>query len=224
MTRLCGAEGCRLRFPVDEGSPLGASCPHCGGPTNLVDAPYETHEVTRTPTTATPSGPRLGALFDNVRSLRNVGSMIRTADGVGIELLVFGGITPTPNHPKMAKTALGAEAVVPWRFDPDATRAAAACVAEGWELWALEGGACAENLFEVAPRAEGTPPRMLVVGHEVSGVDPRILELCTRVVCLPMAGIKGSLNVSVAFGVAAYLIRHDPREVPRQVPPHDPRA
>jgi tRNA G18 (ribose-2'-O)-methylase SpoU len=210
-TRRCGtddASGCGLRFPVDEGSPLGASCPHCGGPTRFVDDAYPTHEVARTRVHA---GPRLGVLLDNVRSLTNVGSMFRTADGVGVELIVLGGITPTPAHPKLAKTALGAQSSVPWRFDPDAARAAARCIAEGWELWALDAGPRAVSLFELPPRSIEAPPLMLVCGHEVSGIDPRITALCTRVVFLPMAGIKGSLNVSVAFGVAAYAVRHDPR-------------
>lgn len=199
-----------MRFPVDEGSPLGASCPHCGGPTSFADEAYETHEVARS---AEIARPRIGVLLDNVRSLTNVGSIFRTADGVGAELVVLGGITPTPAHPKLAKTSLGAEASVPWRFDADASRAAAACIVEGWELWALEAGPRATSLFELPPRSADAPPLMLVCGHEVSGIDPRIVALCERVVFLPMAGIKGSLNVSVAFGVAAYAVRHDARHV-----------
>lgn len=213
VARRCGtddAPGCGLRFPVDEGSPLGATCPHCGGPTSFVDDAYPTHEVARS---IEPARARLGVLLDNVRSLTNVGSMFRTADGVGAELVVLGGITPTPAHPKLAKTALGAESSVPWRFDPDAARAAATCVLEGWELWALEAGPRATNLFELPPRSADAAPLMLVCGHEVSGIDPRIVSQCARVVFLPMAGVKGSLNVSVAFGVAAYAVRHDPRLV-----------
>lgn len=208
--RHCGGPtGCGLRFPVDDSSVLGASCPLCRSPTSFVDEPYETPQVPRaTATHPTPAG-RLGALFDNLRSLRNVGSMFRTADGVGLELVVLGGITPTPAHPGFAKTALGAESSVPWRADADALRAAAQCVEQGWELWALEGGAGATSLF--APQnvddARGRAV-MLVVGHEVSGVDPRILALCERVLFVPMAGIKGSLNASVAFGIAAYVLRH----------------
>jgi tRNA G18 (ribose-2'-O)-methylase SpoU len=205
--RQCATDGgCGLRFPVDDGSPLGASCPHCGKPTVFVDDAYATHEVPRAESRA---AIRLGALLDNLRSLRNVGSMFRTADGAGLELIVLGGITPRPTHPGFAKTALGAESSVPWRFDPDAVRAAAACVAEGWELWALEGGPRATSLFAPGMSAAARDrPVMLVVGHEVSGIDPRIIEMCARVVFLPMAGVKGSLNASVAFGIAAYALRH----------------
>lgn len=186
---------------------LGASCPHCGKPTAFVDEAYESHEAPRG--TAAVDRARIGALLDNLRSLRNVGSMFRTADGVGLEVMVLGGVTPTPAHPGFAKTALGAESSVAWWGDADALRAASRCVQEGWELWALEGGPRATSLFEAgAVAAASDRAVMLVVGHEVSGVDPRILELCTRVVFLPMAGRKGSLNVSVAFGIATYMLRH----------------
>jgi tRNA G18 (ribose-2'-O)-methylase SpoU len=163
-----------------------------------------------TPNDASPlHAARVGALLDNVRSLRNTGSIFRTADGAGIELVVLGGITPTPAHPGFAKTALGAESSVPWRTDVDAVRAAKACTEQGWELWALEGGPRATSLFEPGTLAAARDRAvMIVLGHEVSGIDPRIVELCTRVVFLPMVGIKGSLNVSVAFGIAAYVLRH----------------
>jgi len=205
--RQCvGEGGCGLRFPVDDGSPLGASCPHCGRPTSFVDDAYPSHEAPRGDAVPRHAA-RLGALLDNIRSLRNVGSMFRTADGVGLELVVLGGVTPTPAHPGFAKTALGAESSVPWRGDADALRAASQCVQDGWELWALEGGPRARNLFS-ADVLDAAKDRaiMLVVGHEVSGVDPRILALCREVLYLPMVGVKGSLNVSVAFGVAAYAL------------------
>jgi 23S rRNA (guanosine2251-2'-O)-methyltransferase len=70
----------------------------------------------------------------------------------------------------------------------------------------LEGGKRAESLFDVSPHLPGSPV-VLVVGNELSGVDPGILALCERIVCLPMQGVKGSLNVAVAFGIAVYHIR-----------------
>lgn len=205
--RQCvGEGGCGLRFPVDDGSPLGASCPHCGRPTAFVDEAYTSEEAPRGALIPRQCA-RLGVLLDNIRSLRNVGGMFRSADGVGIELFVLGGVTPTPAHPGFAKTALGAESSVPWRSDADALRAASQCITEGWELWALEGGPRARNLFaaDVLEQARDRSV-MLVIGHEVSGVDPRILSLCAEVLYLPMAGIKGSLNASVAFGIAAYTL------------------
>jgi 23S rRNA (guanosine2251-2'-O)-methyltransferase len=86
--------------------------------------------------------------------------------------------------------------------------AAAALAAEGKRLWAIEGGARAMSLFDPSLRdAIAGATIVLVLGHEVSGVDPRILELCERVVSLPMLGTKDSLNVSVALGIAVYVLR-----------------
>ncbi|KIG16766.1 tRNA/rRNA methyltransferase (SpoU) [Enhygromyxa salina] len=205
--RECQAAGCGLRFPVAEASELGANCPLCQSPTQFVGEVYDTHEITQRRVAA---GPPVEALLDNIRSLSNVGSMFRTADGAGVTHMHLGGFTPTPAHPKFAKTALGAERSVAWSHHPDPAAAADALVGAGKRLWALEGGPRSRDLFELIDEAggPGDPPIVLVLGHEVSGVDPRVVERCEQVVRIPMAGIKGSLNVSSAFGIAAYLLRH----------------
>jgi 23S rRNA (guanosine2251-2'-O)-methyltransferase len=208
--RECQGPGCGLRFPVAEGSELGARCPLCGAATRFEGPAYESHEVREARVAA---GPSVEALLDNVRSLTNVGSMFRSADGAGIAHMHLGGFSPTPAHPKFAKTALGAERSVAWSHHPDPAAHAEALVGAGKRLWALEGGPRSRDLFElVGPGGEvggpGAQPIVIVVGHEVSGVDPRVLERCEVVARIPMAGIKGSLNVSVAFGIAAYLLRH----------------
>lgn len=186
------------------GTALGEACPHCGGPTLADVEPYESHEARVM--AAAPEGPEVSALLDNVRSLKNVGSMFRTADGAGLSHMHLAGFTPTPEHPALAKTALGAEKTVPWTLHRDGAAAAAWLADAGHRLWALEGGPRATPWFAaVGERAGG--PIVLVVGHEVSGIDPRILARCERVLALPMLGIKGSLNVSVAFGVALYSLR-----------------
>lgn len=196
---------CELRFPVEDGSPLGAECPLCGQPTAFADDAYSTQGV---PPREHATRVDVEVLLDNIRSLRNVGSMFRTADGAGIQHMHLGGVTPTPDHPKLAKTALGAEKSVPWTRHPDSTAAAREMVAEGRRLWAIEGGPRATSLFDPATNAAiPGEPIVLVFGHEVSGVDPRIIELCERVVSIPMLGTKDSLNVSVALGIASYALR-----------------
>jgi len=181
----------------------------------VADAPYASAEAPRDePSTGAVArcelaGPsEMAALLDNIRSLRNVGSIVRTADGVGLAHLVCAGVTPAPDHPGLAKTALGAERHLPWSRRLDAVRAAAELVAGGWALWALEGGPQATSLFDPAiARASQGARICLVVGHEVSGIDPRILAMSERVLFIPMLGHKGSLNVSVAFGIATYVLR-----------------
>ena len=133
--------------------------------------------------------------------------MFRTADGAGLLHMHLGGFTPTPAHPQMAKTALGAESTVPWSLHRDGAAAAGWLADAGMRLWALEGGPGSRDFFEVARSEAAGPPVVLVFGHEVSGVDPRILARCERILRLPMLGLKGSLNVSVAFGIAVYGLR-----------------
>ena len=213
VTRQCTRADCRLRFPVAADTTLGERCPHCGEAT-VVDLAYDTHDARTRPvdlgeeaSPARATGPVVEALLDNVRSLRNVGSMFRTADGAGLRHMHLGGFTPTPAHPQMAKTALGAESTVPWSLHRDAAAAAGWLADAGMRLWALEGGPGSRDFFEVARSERAGPPVVLVFGHEVSGVDPRILARCERILRLPMLGLKGSLNVSVAFGIAVYGLR-----------------
>ncbi len=202
--RRCSNSDCALRFPVSDGSPLGAQCPLCGAPTEFVDAPYQTHGATCRPKTDV----HVEVMLDNIRSLRNVGSVFRSADGAGVAHVHVCGFTPTPEHPKLAKTALGAEAAVPWTRHADATEAARTLTESGARLWIVDGAPDATSVFDpnvLAARGEGRI--VLVFGHEVSGVDPRLHPLAERTICLPMMGIKGSLNVSVAMGVTAYVLR-----------------
>ena len=80
----------------------------------------------------------------------------------------------------------------------------------GYKLWALENSPDARSLFDSREINNSENPVLLIVGNELSGIDQGILELCDRIIALPMAGIKGSLNVEVAFGVAAYCLRFVP--------------
>lgn len=202
--RQCQRRGCNFRFPDVGEHAWGRACPKCGELTKLVHAPYSAHEVEIGKIAA--NGPEVAALLDNIRSVYNVGNMLRTADGVGIHHMHLCGITPTPNNPKLAKTALGAERQVDWTYHEDGLAASISLRQKGLRLWALEGGPRSESLFEAT--ADSTdPPIVLVVGSEVSGVDPGIIAQCERVVCLPMQGVKTTLNVAVAFGIAAYSLR-----------------
>jgi 23S rRNA (guanosine2251-2'-O)-methyltransferase len=202
--RQCGSPTCRLRFTVEQGSHKGEICPACRTPTFQAEENFGRAAVA--PAVGHPTGPVLEVVLDNIRSAWNVGAMLRTSDGAGVRKVHLCGVSATPDNPKVAKTALGAERSMPWYFHPDGVAAAQELKAQGFRLWALEGGPRAESLFAAAVDMPG-PPLALVAGNELSGVDPGILRLCDRVVCLPMHGIKGSLNVAVAFGIAVYTIR-----------------
>ena len=108
-------------------------------------------------------------LLDNVRSLYNVGAFFRTADAVRAESIVLAGITPTPDDPRIAKTALGAERSVSWSKAADAAAAIDALRARGIEIAAIETSLHAVDLFDWQPRF----PVCVVFGHEVDGIPPR---------------------------------------------------
>lgn len=202
--RECENNGCLFRYPVLEQERPAAACPRCGEATRLASERYLRQEAS--PTTADQPGPLVVALLDNIRSVFNVGSMFRIADGSGISHLHLGGITPTPEHPKISKTALGAERTVPWSYHANGLHAAQRLRATGCQLWAIEeNGAQTTSLF--TPALVDGRPIVLIVGNEVAGIDPDILALCDRVLAVPMQGQKRSLNVAVAFGIAAYAVR-----------------
>lgn len=183
-------------------NPQGERCPRCGRPTEFVTEPFTGHTVKRPNT-----GPSfvIEALLDNIRSAFNVGAIFRTADAVAISHLHLCGMTAAPDSPRLAKTALGAEKSVRWTYYNNALDAARQLQAEGYQLWAVEGGETAESLFEVTAEPEATI--LLIVGNELTGIDPDLLDLCDRVLYIPMYGRKSSLNVEVAFGIAAYQLR-----------------
>ena len=141
------------------------------------------------------------AVVPDVRSAHNVGSIFRTADAAGLTRVVLCGFSATPDHRGVAKTALGAQDVVPWTVEPDVHAAIAGLRGEGWTIAALER---ADGAVAPADVPASAFPLALVVGNEVTGVAPDVLAAADLVVALPQWGTKASLNVSVAFGVAAY--------------------
>jgi 23S rRNA (guanosine2251-2'-O)-methyltransferase len=208
--RQCQRPGCGLRYPVVDGQPFSEHCPRCRGETRLV----LTRPLDREPIPNdldTPQHPvgelsvSLEALLDNIRSAWNVGAMFRSADGAGFTRLHLCGITPTPEIPAVSKTALGAELSLPWDWGADGVALAQGLLQQGCRLWALEQDPRAVSIYDSKPDLPGGR-LVLVVGNEVCGVDPGILELCQRVVHIPMLGAKRSLNAAVAFGIAAFAL------------------
>lgn len=138
----------------------------------------------------------------NVRSRENVGSVFRTSDAFGVSKIYLTGYTPTPPHEKISKTALGAEKSVPW----EKRRSVSALVKElknkNIKIVALEQASRSVLLKKFKPRF----PLAIAVGNEVKGLPPSILGRADAVIEIPMRGKKESLNVAVAFGIAAYWI------------------
>ncbi|MCA9956180.1 MAG: hypothetical protein KC434_15730 [Anaerolineales bacterium] len=202
--RQCEAERCQFRFPVAAGDPAGSRCPHCGTSTVLVATPQAGSAPSLQ---TTPRFTQLELLLDNIRSLYNVGAIMRTADGAGITHLHLGGITAPPTHPKLAKTALGAENALPWTQHRNGVQAVTQLKSAGYRIWVLEEGETAVNLFTTTLPATANQAILLVIGNEKVGVDPAIQQLADCTLALPMSGVKNSLNVAVAFGAAIYQIQ-----------------
>jgi tRNA G18 (ribose-2'-O)-methylase SpoU len=202
--RQCLNEACRFRYHTSDKDAAGETCPRCGTPATAVATPLSDHQ-----SPAIPSAGRLHleVLLDNIRSVYNVGSMFRTADGAGVAHVHLCGITAPPGHPRLAKTALGAEKAVLWTYHRNGVDAAVSLKAQGYHLWALESGSRSQSLFAAAVEPAGRPA-VLVVGNERVGVDPGILAHCESVFALPMQGQKESLNAAVAFGIAVYTLRY----------------
>ena len=199
LTWQCTASDCRLRFPTTGDHVVVISCPLCDAPIEVVSRQpglYVPEKV------SAPTSAHIVVLLDNIRSLRNVGAIFRTSDGAGVRHLYLCGITATPDNPKLAKTALGAEQLIGWTQYRNALDAVTQLKQEGYQLWALEGGDSAEPLLEM--QVPTGVKIALVLGNETAGVDPAIIAQTDRLVALPMRGGKQSLNVSTAFGIAAY--------------------
>lgn len=150
------------------------------------------------------------AVLDNVRSVYNVGSIFRTANAVGIEKIILCGITPTPLDKKglrrkdFAKVALGAEETVAWEYGESTIEAVKRLQKEGFYAIAIEQSETSVDYKSV--EVEGKENVAFVIGSEVDGVLKEVLDRCDVIAEIPMKGTKESLNVTIAFGIAAYSI------------------
>lgn len=139
----------------------------------------------------------------NIRSLYNVGSIFRTADAFGVSKIYLTGYTGAPDNPihrkKIGKVALGAETWIPWERCRSATALIKRLKKQKVAILGLERHAKAQNIRKFKPIF----PLALVLGEEVKGISQSLLKLCDRILEIPMLGKKESLNVSVAFGIAA---------------------
>jgi len=142
------------------------------------------------------------ALAENIRSLFNVGTIFRTADGAGVQKLFLTGITGTPPHREIRKVALGAEETIAWQYEKDCLAVARKLKSEGVQLVVLE----TTEKSVIYDQADIKFPCCLVIGNEFNGVSSEMLEEADLLIEIPMRGKKISLNVGVAFGVAAYEI------------------
>lgn len=139
----------------------------------------------------------------NIRSLHNVGAFFRTADAFGIEKIYLTGYTGCPPRKEIAKTALGSEHRIPWEHREDLDPLLLELKSTGKKIVALE---ISDRSIPVGALEISTEQIALIVGSEVEGISPYLLEQCDEIIEIPMIGTKKSLNVSVATGIALFAI------------------
>ncbi len=141
-------------------------------------------------------------VLDNVRSHNNVGSVFRTADAFLTEKIILCGITPKPPHRDIQKTALGATESVEWNYYEKTTEAVSDLKTEGYKIIGIEQADGAVQLQDL--KIENGQKYALVFGHEVNGVDQKVIDLCDMCVEIPQFGTKHSFNIAISAGIVLW--------------------
>ena len=143
-------------------------------------------------------------VLDDVRSLHNVGSVFRSADAFRVEAVYLCGITATPPHPEIHKTALGGEDSVAWRYFLTATEAIESLHNDGFFVYSIEqveGSTKLQNL-----QLDTDKHYAIVLGNEVKGVHQEVVDMSDGCLEIPQFGTKHSLNVSVTAGMVIWEV------------------
>jgi tRNA G18 (ribose-2'-O)-methylase SpoU len=141
-------------------------------------------------------------VLDNVRSQNNVGSVFRTADAFLVEKLILCGITATPPNPDIRKTALGATESVPWEYFKSTTEAIAELKQKDYMIIAIEQ---ADQSYELQDFGlEKNRKYALVFGHEITGVNQEVIDMCDYCIEIPQFGTKHSFNIAVSAGIVLW--------------------
>ena len=141
----------------------------------------------------------LVVVLDDVRSLHNIGAVFRTSDAFLVDCIYLCGITATPPHPEMHKTALGAEYTVDWKYFQHTEDAVNELRTMGYTLFAIEQ--CEGSILLNKLVLEPDKKYAVVLGNEVKGVKQEVVNLCDGCIEIPQFGTKHSLNVSVTAGI-----------------------
>lgn len=141
-------------------------------------------------------------VLDDIRSLHNIGSVFRTSDAFRIECIYLCGITATPPHAEIHKTALGAENTVAWKYVNNAVEAVDNLKEEGYTVYSIEQCEGSVMLNELV--LDGNKKYAVVLGNEVKGVQQEVINHSDGCIEIPQFGTKHSLNVSVTAGIVIW--------------------
>lgn len=141
-------------------------------------------------------------LLDNVRSMHNIGSVFRTADAFAVEKICLCGITASPPHREIDKTALGATSSMKWEYHAHIGQALEQLIGEGYEIWAIEQVQSSIMLQHFSP-VQGKK-YALIFGNEVEGVSEEALAFCKGAIEIPQFGTKHSFNIVISAGIVVW--------------------
>jgi len=160
---------------------------------------------------------QLVLIAHNIRSIYNVGSLFRTAEGLGLDQLIISGYTPYPREPKdtrlehliinqerqISKTALGAQNHLSWRRTEDLIGTIEDFRSKGFYIYGLEQDHKSKSLLEVIPKKKS----VIILGNELTGLDKEIMKECGTILEIPMFGHKESFNVASAAAMALFYFK-----------------
>ncbi len=149
----------------------------------------------------------------NIRSAENVGSLLRTADALGIGKVFLTGYSPNANHPKVKKTALGAELAMAHEQVIDIAKLLEKLKSEEYHILGLELDDRAIALDNYKPRSQKVA---LLLGNEVDGIPSYLRDKCQELIYIPMKGIKESLNVTIATAIASWHLTQSSKKIKNQ--------
>lgn len=212
MNTICPYPDCRFKHGLEDSEPPEAvCCPACKkiGSRKPVEAwdRLEQLAVLRKglgDRAVQKKSPVVAVILEDIRSLWNVGSIMRTCDAAGISTVYLCGITGCPPRPEILKTSLGAEEYLAWYYAVHPLDVIPRLQESGVHVIALERNT--ESLPLKDFQKDLSQALALVVGNEVKGVSRETLAVCNSINHLPMEGHKESLNAAVAFGIAAYAL------------------
>lgn len=147
-------------------------------------------------------GKEIVIVLDDIRSALNVGAILRTADGAGVKKIYLCGITPEANHPKVKKTALGAETFVTTIKKKNVLEAILELKADNYKIIAIEQNEKSDTITSI----KNEKKLALIFGNELLGVSLAVQKASDKIIEIPMKGKKNSLNVATTAGIVLYYL------------------
>jgi 23S rRNA (guanosine2251-2'-O)-methyltransferase len=203
VIRECTQSKCKFRFPDTNYLQLNVQCPICQSKTEIVNL-LDLSLDYRNNNNYWEDSSDFIAILDNIRSVYNVGALFRTSVGLGLKRIFLCGITPTPDHKNFTKSSLGSENEVVWGKSLNCVDQITTIKESGYKIISIENSDKAIPIQKLTKNNFSQKKVALVVGNEISGVDPDVLSISDSIISIPINGKNKSFNVTTAFGIALY--------------------